>query len=390
MKNLRTLSLALLLTAGAGYYQEVKAQGAVIDVLGSGISDADKLLNGYFQPFGESFSIGLGQNWYNTAKPLKPLRFNIQLGASLISIPDDKLTFDPQALGMQNLRPLGNSSPTIFGTGTGPDYELSVNDPNNPGQRLAIDTLSGVTQGLSVPMNAVPFAQLNIGLIKGTELSVRFVPTLDLSTLGAGSGSFGLWGVGVKHDILQWIPVVSKLPFSVSGYFNYSKLTFDLGVSLPGPESNVYETYVPPTPGSEPQVVGFDYVGGGAAGNYANQAIAMDASSMGFGIIASKKLLFFTPYVSLGFQNAKFSLRTAGEYAILSGMAVNGITDPQPGALREQYTVFEDPINIQPDAISSFRYSAGFRLKFLIFGIHAEYFGVGGFTGGNVGLAIGF
>lgn len=389
MKKLRTISMALLLTAGVGHYQEVKGQAAVIDVLGSGISDADKLLNAYFQPFGESFSIGLGQNWYNTAKPLKLLRFNVQLGASLISIPTEKQVFDPQALGMQNLRPLGNSSPTIFGSGQGPAYELSVDDPNNPGQRLAVDTIDGITQGLGIRVNAVPFAQVNIGLIKGTELSFRFVPTLDLSTLGAGSGSFGLWGIGVKHDILQWIPVVSKLPFSVSGYFNYSKLSFDLGVSLPGPESKVYDAYTPPTPGSNPQIVGFDYTTG-VAGNYATQAIAMDASSMGFGIIASKKLLFLTPYISLGFQNARFSLRTAGEYAILSGLKANGLGDPEPGALREQYTVFTDPINIEPDAINSFRYSAGLRFKFLVFGIHAEYFGVGGYSGGNLGLSIGF
>jgi hypothetical protein len=389
MKNLRTISLALLLTAGAGHYQQAKGQAAVIDVLGSGISDADKLMNAYFQPFGESFSIGLGQNWYNSAKPLKLLRFNVQTGASLIMVPTEKQVFNPQALGMQNLRPLGNSSPTLFGSGQGPAYELSVDDPSNPGQRLVVDTINGITQGLDLTMNAVPFAQFNIGLVKGTEVSVRFVPTLDLSTLGAGSGSFGLWGVGVKHDIFQWIPVLSKLPFSVSGYFNYSKLSFDLGVNLPGPESKVYDAYTVPTPGSEPQVVGFDYTSG-TAGNYSTQAIAMDASSMGFGIIASKKLLFVTPYVSLGFQNAKFSLRTAGDYAILSGMAVNGVSDPEPGALREQYTVFTDPINIQPDAINSFRYGAGIRLKLLIFGIHAEYFGVGGYTGGNVGLSIGF
>ncbi len=389
MKKLRTLSLALLFTAGAGHFQQAHGQAAVIDVLGSGVSDADKLLNAYFQPFGESFSIGLGQNWYNSAKPLKLLRFNVQVGASLLMVPTEKQVFNPQALGMQNLRPLGNSAPTVFGSGQGPAYELSVDDPSNPGQRLVVDTIDGITQGLGLSMNAVPFAQFNLGLVKGTEVSVRFVPTLDLSTLGAGSGSFGLWGVGVKHDIFQWIPVLNKLPFSVSGYFNYSKLSFDLGVNLPGPEGKVYDPYTAPTPGSEPPVVGFDYTSG-TAGNYANQAIAMDASSMGFGIIASKKLLFVTPYLSLGFQNAKFSLRTAGDYAILSGMAVNGVTDPEPGALREQYTVFTDPINIQPDAISSFRYGAGIRLKFLIFGIHAEYFGVGGYTGGNVGLSIGF
>jgi hypothetical protein len=385
MKLLRYSLLTAVLLAGAGYQQQAKAQGAVIDVLGSGVDDADKLLNAYFRPFGESFAIGLGQNWYNSAAPLKLLRFNVQVGASVVMIPTEKQTFNPTALGMNNLRPLGNNASTIFGpTGDGPGYELSTQDPTNPANRLVIDTLNGLTQGLGLNFMAAPFAQVNLGLIKGTEVSVRYVPTLDLSSLGGGvNGKFGMWGVGVKHDIKQWIPVVNKLPFSFSGYFNYTKLNFELGVSLPGPESKTYQSYAPGN------TVGFDYVGGGA-GNYSNQAIAMDATSMGYGIILSKKLLMFTPYVSAGMQRATFSLRTEGDYAILSGLKVNDVTEPQPGAFREQYRVFNEPINISPDAINAFRYSVGLRVKLLIFGIHAEYFGVGGFTGVNAGLSLGF
>lgn len=392
MKLLRYSFFSAVLLLGAGYQQQAKAQGAVIDVLGSGVEDADKLLNAYFRPFGESFAIGLGQNWYNSAAPLKLLRFNVQVGASLVMVPTEKQTFDPTALGMTNLRPLGNSSSTILGpNGSGPGYELSTQDPTNPANRLVIDTLNGLTQGLGLNFMAAPFAQVNLGLIKGTEVSVRYVPSLDLASLGGGvKGKFGLWGIGVKHDIKQWIPVVNKLPFSLSGYFNYTQLNFELGVSLPGPETKTYQAYTPPTgPGWTPPTVGYDYVNG-VAGNYSNQAIAMDATSMGYGIILSKKLLAFTPFVSLGMQRATFSLRTTGDYAILSGLKVNGATEPEPGAFREQYRVFNEPINISPDAINSFRYSAGLRVKLLILGIHAEYFGIGGFTGFNAGVSLGF
>jgi hypothetical protein len=387
MKKLLTCVATLMFLLGLASPQKACAQGGVIDVLGSGIDDADKLMNAYFRPFGESFSIGLGQNWFNTAAPLKPLRFNVQLGASLVRVPSENQLFNPIDLNLTNLRALGNEAPTLMGqTGNGPSYELSVADPANPNQRMVIDTLDGLTRGFGLTAMLAPFAQFNIGLIKGTELSVRYVPTLDLGTVGNDlSGSFGLWGVGVKHDIKQWIPGVKKLPFSLSGYFNYTKLNFDLGVSLAGPESNSYGTYSAPG-----DVVGFDYVSGSSAADYSSQAITMDASSMGFGIIASKKILMFTPYASLGFQNARFSLKTAGDYAILSGLAVDNNNPAQPGALREQYTVFTDPINISPDAISSLRYSAGLRFRFLIFGVHAEYFGLGDFNGFNFGLSLGF
>lgn len=385
MKLLRYSVLTAALLASAGFQQQVKAQAAVIDVLGSGVEDADKLMNAYFQPFGESFAVGLGQNWFNSAAPLKLLRFNVQVGASVVSIPSEKQIFDPTALGLKNLVPLGNSSPTLLGAlGEGPSYVLTTQDPTNPANRLPIDTLTGLTQGLGITSMAAPFAQVNLGLIKGTEVSVRFVPSLDLSTLGGDiKGKFGMWGVGVKHDIKQWIPVVNKLPFSLSGYFNYTQLNFELGVSLPGPETRTYQAYAPGN------TVGFDYVGG-VAGNYSNQAIVMDATSMGYGIILSKKLLMFTPFLSLGMQRATFSLRTSGDYAILSGLKVNGATEPQPGAFREQYSVFNEPINISPDAINAFRYSAGLRVKLLIFGIHAEYFGIGAYSGVNAGLSLGF
>lgn len=386
MKLLRYSLLSLVALTGVSMQQEAKGQGAVIDVLGSGVEDADKLLNAYFRPFGESFAIGLGQNWYNSAAPLKLLRFNVQFGASLVQVPTESQTFDPTALGMNNLRPLGNSAPTILGPADqGPSYVLSTTDPNNPANRIPIDTINGLTQGLGLNFMAAPFAQINLGLIKGTELSVRFVPTLDLAALGGGmEGKFGMWGIGVKHDIKQWIPVINKLPFSLSGYFNYTKLSFELGVSLPGPEGKTYDAYSGPG-----DIVGFNYAAGVTAGNYAGQAIAMDASSMGFGIIASKKLLMFTPYLSLGMQSANFSLRTAGDYAILSGLR-DASAVGQPGALREEYKVFNDPININPDPINSLRYSAGLRVKLLILGIHAEYFGIGGYSGINAGVSLGF
>jgi hypothetical protein len=388
MKYFRAFLLALLLVVGAGYYQAVKAQGAIIDVLGSGLNDADKLMNAYLQPFGESFAIGLGQNWNNTANTLKLLRFNVQAGFSVVLMPDEKRTFDPQALGMENLRPLSNTAPTVLSPfNRGPGYELSVANPENPSERIVIDTLDGLTRGLGVSFNAVPFLQLNIGLVKGTELSVRFVPTIDLSSFSKGSGSIGMWGVGLKHEIKQWIPGVKKLPFSLSGYFNYSRLTFDLGVNLKSPESKQYKPF--DSQSTQPQVVGFDYTNQGPF-NFANQSILMDASSMGFGIIASKKVLAVTPFISFGIQKASFSLRTAGQYAVLTGLRINGSSDPLPGAAREQYRVFTDPINIEPAAISDFRYSVGCRLKVLIFGIHAEYFGIGAYTGGNVGVSLGF
>ena len=39
---------------------------------------------------------------------------------------------------------------------------------------------------------------------------------------------FGYWGVGFKHDLLQWIPVANKIPVDLSYLISYSKLTSTL------------------------------------------------------------------------------------------------------------------------------------------------------------------
>lgn len=384
MKKLYAGILGMLMLGATAYQNEVKAQGAVIDVLGAGIPDANSLMNAYLGPLGESFAIGLGQNWFNTANPLKIGRFNVQLGASLLMIPESKQGFDAAGLGLQNLIPTGSEAPTTFGKGSGPDYILRVQDPNNPGQFINVDTLPGLTRGLGVALMAAPFAQFNLGLIKGTEVGVRYMPAINLETITSKkvNGSISLWGIGVKHDLKQWIPGGKKLPFSMSGYFNYTRLSFDLGVSMPGPEGKGYDAFSSPG-----DIIGYEYAAGHTAGDYSSQAIMLNANSMGFGLIVSKKLPVITPYASLGFQNATFSLKTGGDYAILSGLAPDS---GNPLALREQYSVFTDPINISPAAINAFRYGVGLRAKLLIFGLHAEYFGVGEFSGVNVGLSLGF
>ena len=61
--------------------------------------------------------------------------------------------------------------------------------------------------GLNIPLLPVPMVQAGVGLIKNTEIDVRFMPKLEMKNV-----NIGLWGVGLKHDILQWLPIVDKIP----------------------------------------------------------------------------------------------------------------------------------------------------------------------------------
>ena len=45
-----------------------------------------------------------------------------------------------------------------------------------------------------------------IGLIKKTELDIRYLPNYNFSLGFIGKGSVNLWGIGLKHDLITIYP----------------------------------------------------------------------------------------------------------------------------------------------------------------------------------------
>jgi hypothetical protein len=66
-------------------------------------------------------------------------------------------------------------------------------------------------EGLGTGGLVVPMIQAGVGLPKSTEINLRYFPKLKMDYI-----SFDMMGVGIKHDLLQWIPVAEKLPVHVS------------------------------------------------------------------------------------------------------------------------------------------------------------------------------
>jgi hypothetical protein len=93
---------------------------------------------------------------------------------------------------------LGNQQVTLAGT--------SVN----------IDKAQGYLGNLkALPTGAI---QINGGTVFGTNIAVRFFPSVDIKNLG----KFSMWGIGFIHNISVWFP--NPLPIDLGvGYF-YQKL----------------------------------------------------------------------------------------------------------------------------------------------------------------------
>lgn len=374
---------------------QAKAQDDALAILAGGKEDANKLLGAYMSPMGQSFSMALGQNWFNTANTLKTFRFNVQAGVTIIQIPDQQKFFDPASLQLTTLKTRGgnpNAVPTIAADRSAitPEWVVTgtLPDSTSPSGSRPVEypALGEIFQGLGLSMAFAPYIQANIGLIKNTELSLRYAPTLDLSTAGNGlipenilAGKINFWGVGVKHEVLQWIPVAKVLPFSLSLYAHHSRISYKLDTRIEPPTFSAYKV------AQGIQVTNQKILG---SEDFSKQQLIMEGSATGVGIVLSKKILALTPYASIGLQNSSFTLAAKGNYAVRSGLSP---TNPgNPAQLTEEWTSLNNPLDIQIQSEQQLRMGLGLRFKLILLAIHAEAFTLGDFKGYSAGLSLGF
>lgn len=301
------------------------AQDDLDKLMEESLDDGRKLITAYVSPFMNSVSLGLNQGWYNTAKAHKIAGIDLTITANAMTIPQSDLFYDVTKLGLEVVE-LDNSSrdyplaPTIFGPENEPTFSYT-------------DETTGITEtfvgpgGIDLEENVgknwvpVPMANLGIGLPKGTDLKLRFTPTIDLGD----DSSLKIFGVGIMHDVKQWIPGIKLLPFDLSGFVGYTKFKLE---SRFDPDNN-------------PDQRGL---------------FEMNATTIQ-GVI-SKKFSVLTLYGGMGYNIAKSNLAMKGTYDIND----NGQADPNE----------IDPLDLKFSA-SGFRTTAGFRLKLAVLTIHADY-----------------
>ena len=276
------------------------------------INDASSLLESYFSPLAEGFGEGLNNGWYNTAKPHKPLGFDVTFTLNTVSIPNESINFDPSNIPGNNFS--GNETPTILGSGNGSvitysdSYEFQM--PN---------------QG-KINKNLIPVPMINagIGLIKKTELDFRYLPNYNFSFGFAGDGSVHLWGIGLKHDLMQYIPIVGNaVPLDLSIQFGHTELNTKFNYK---PSSNI------------------------------KQEVDLNISATTFNIIASKKILMFTGHASIGYNTNRtvFNTNTSGKF---------NFGDSE----------FNIPVDLDFNGLNKFRTNLGVRVNLALLAIQLNH-----------------
>lgn len=313
------ITLIVVLTSSGAF-----AQVDLGTFLEGGEQDANKLLENYLEPVFVGFGYAMNSGWYNTGKPHKLLGFDITVSGSFANVPTSAEFFDLNPADYDNLTTGSGGveqAPTIMGPNLNPDDMPEMVFNQGTADELRITTPTGIGLDEEINLNAVPapMAQIGIGLIKNTEIKLRLLPEQSFGDPGE-EVTTSMFGIGVLHDVKQWIPGISNLPFDLSAFVGFNRLSSSFNIDADNPD----------------QVADFEVSG-----------TTLQA-------IISKKLAVLTVYGGLGFLTSNTSFSLDGTYDIADG------------------TTFTDPVNFDYST-GGLRANIGARLKLLILTIHAEY-----------------
>jgi hypothetical protein len=359
MKRIIYLTATALLICSS--LSTIKAQDDISNIFKAGVVDLNQVANGYLKPAGNCFSAGLAANWYNTAAVHKLFGFDLTIGVGVIAAPQAERMFDLS--GLTNLKPTipgTTQAPTLAGTGDG--VELNLMQPhfmsdgttvnplwnNGTGKITSFVTPAGLSQ--YVPTASIQFT---VGLPLINDVSVRYSPTVQSSGF-----EVSMVGIGIKHNLKQWLPIVKNLPIDVAVLLAYNK--FNLKYTLPTEDQITPDKLVSG---------GLDFIPDATSSDYSTQGANVVAKAMIANLIISKKLAFITPYLGFGVTKTNFDLTMNGNFPTLDGIALPfGATTPKMQIKNISNPFQVSSTEVMPNA------TIGLRLKIMwLFSLHAEY-----------------
>lgn len=275
-------------------------------ILGQDIKQGEKLLEAYFTPMAESFGAGLNNGWYNTAKSHSLGGFDLTFTLNTVIIPNAAESFK---IGNEFGGVFASDEPeasTIFGS---KDVTLMTYKNSSTG----IETSFDMPGGFKTPVMPLPMLQAGIGLMKNTAIDIRYMPMLNVGN----NFNVNLFGIGFKHDLLQWIPVVGDaIPMSLSFQGGYTSLNTELKIS--------------------------------------EQEVSLNTKATTINLVASKRLLMVTGYAGIGYNSSTTSFSTD--------------TDFELGGIK-----FEEKVQMDFESKNNLRANVGLRLNITLVTIQADY-----------------
>lgn len=344
-------------------------------ILQSGTEDANTLVRAYLQPFGSGFGAGLNTGWTNTAKTHQKFGFDVTISSGLAIVPDADKAFDVNQLGLQRLRHESgpSASQTINGaseTGSTLAAYTTV-DPDGPGgnppqeYKLVEFTMPEGTGFGYVP---APMIKAGIGLIKDTDLMLRYTPEYEIQDFG----SFRVFGFGVKHGINQWLPAGNLLPVDLSVMFGYTSM--DVNSDFRVDATDVIR---------DPDNTENPY----PSSTWDGQGIELTTNAWTMNALVGKTFPMISLYGGVGYEASTLGIKTPGSYpTVVPNEAYESDPNNNEPLIVE---ALDEPIDVEIDGKNSFRLLAGFRFRFAIFHVSGSYT-LANYPSYNLGVGISF
>lgn len=293
-------------------------------------NDANLLMKNYMSPVMNGMMNGLNNGWNHTAKTHKKFGFDITINANAAIVPSSEKSFLLNISDYQYLSLESGSSEinTVMGSANNSVIGIKIPAAGNTYKIAQFTMPDGI--GDDLPLNAVPspMIQASIGLPTSTDISVRFLPSVNTDDVKAN-----LIGFGVKHNLMQYFGQLDKLPLNVSvfGGFTTMNATYNIQNNSALSGSNQEAIF--------------------KLNTYTVQALA----SLDFPII--------TLYSGIGYDNGTSELKINGNYQL--EYTIEGT----PNKVTETVT---DPINMNFNS-TGMRATLGARLNLAFFKIYADY-----------------
>ena len=298
MKKLLFILLSVLIVSSSF--------GQLNKILPSDIEQGEKLIEAYFTPMTGSFGSGLNSGWYNTAKPHSLGGFDLTFTLNTVIIPGSAKTFNIKNAGGDVFTSEDTEASTILGSSDATKMKYF-------NESTGLDVEFEMPGGLKTPAIPLPMIQAGIGLIKNTAIDIRYMPMLNVGD----NINVNLFGVGLKHDLLQWIPGIGDaIPMSLSLQGGYTSLNTEIEI--------------------------------------AEQEVSLKTMATTINLIASKKILMLTGYIGLGYNSATTTFATDANFDL--------------GGIQ-----FDEKIEVDFESNKNLRTNIGLRLNMTIVTIQADY-----------------
>lgn len=335
----------LLCLIQMGWLTPLSAQNLSLDFIYGGIEDTESILQQYLKPYANIIGSDLNAGWYNTARPHKLGGLDITATVSWARAPVSALTYDMSHMQLNGTLSNHTVAPTIAGEKDDrPELTYSEQVDLGGGNFQEVEYANyTVPNGTGVDFFPLPMGQLTVGLPLGTDVSARFIPLVEFKDYG----KIGLWGVGGKHAISQWIPFIKDRKFlDISLQGGYTKVT------------SAAHVVVEPLPSDLEPDLTYDWD---------DQFVVQKVQGWTVNLIASQTVSVLTFYQGIGYASSLVEILLEGHfpipYVITQGDDVGQTT----------YDVLENPISMKYENFNNLRLNVGARLKLSVFTIHYDF-----------------